>query len=648
MVSDSQRKLLEKRLAQIEKEIFDDNNKETANRMPAKFFMLFLLIGGSTELADLLQRKVQGLLSNPKACAFLNPNDNTDKTLGQQVDQVLQEAAKSYVDVKNLNTVLLCPILFAETYEKSSLEMTLGSVREYLSLTGKAPIWQPYLVLNGNLEYYSQTYNGVIDMETFVTGLPEGTVNRCCILSNQDENGFAVPVENILETIAVCSVLQNTKPENPDVAQVINRKVCADANDKNNRELFFTARSASVSNPVRSVTYQRMISAINFFSGDTDAESDDAMKRMNFHFIVELLEPYIGKLPHLDGQLSFFPLYGVMTGGSLHERLNQQINKYYREPLYGTAARESLSPAVRRRFFTMFFRNNGSLKELDDLIRTGTLENRMKQHVHECYGNHPMEIEPANKRDIQPFLIGEYKAARDCCEQLIKDAGNHFLSELISDLSDKKTLNAIDEVRQSLEAVRQCMMDRQRQLRDIEIVLGVGKTELYATFDAVQDNWFEYIARSDERMGQLNRRFDGMVCEMLLTSVEDFSEILRVCYDAVKDRIDTNAAYLQKLSDECAADPSKAAEFATAIEHSWCYTIRFIQRHAEEDVTCLIGDKENSFCQELQRRFNATHFEFHGFDKLGVLHVSAPFKAADLFAWNQIEAQGKKNAEVSH
>lgn len=671
MVSDRQRERLEERLLAIEKSILDSNNKESTKRLPARHFMLFLLIGGARETADLLRLKVQGLLSNPKACAFLYQEDGEQASLGQQAAAALRTAAASFVDVENLNEVLLCPVLFATEANHASFLEQMADMQKYIGLMGKTMSWQPVLVIGSRIEQYPQTYCGFQAMARFIAGLPIGTVNRCCVLSDQNEKGFDVPVENILETVAVCTVLQNTKPENADVSQVINNKIRVTEEDKTRGRLFFTARSASVANPVRNMIYQRMISAINFFSGDTDKQSDNALQRVSFRFIPGLLQPYMEKLPHMRGKISFFPLYGVMGGENFHERLEQQINQYYREPLYGRQAVESLSPEIKRQFFVSFFQNNGSLNELEKLLSTGRFKESVRLHLHECYGNYDIDdtfgISEAltssdgvgrdgagglkkskgqnNHGILRPFMEGEYEGARQHCEKLIKNAGSWYLSGLASEVEGEETLRAIGEVRRRLDAMRECLQGRQRQLRDAEMVLSLGQSERLMDFGAVQDDWFETIARGDKVLSSLNRKFDSMICDMLLRDIPDFSEMLLVCYDAVKNSIGTNADYLNELSREC-AEPQNAQRFASTVEQGWCYVLQFAKNPSESDITCLIGDKKNKLCVTLKERFKATVFEFSGLDKLGVLHVSAPFRMTDLLAWKQIEGQGRETNEV--
>ena len=127
-----------------------------------------------------------------------------------------------------------------------------------------------------------------------------------------------------------------------------------------------------------------------------------------------------------------------------------------------------------------------------------------------------------------------------------------------------------------------------------------------------------------------------MIFDLLRAIPEDASDLLGVCYDAVKEGGYSNMDYLHRVSDDCAANADRAQEYANTVEKSWCYTLRFLKHEEAMDITCVIGDPTNRFCDVLCERFNGTMFEFKEFDRIDVLHISNPFAPSNIWEWEQI------------
>lgn len=644
---DEFRRKLDSKLAGIEEQILrDSNNQETgqATRMPANFFTVFMLIGEETGMLERLRSLVEGLAESATAYAFLRWSDD----IGQRVHEAVENAADNYAKVPQLNTILLCPIYFASEGTDVSLLKGVEDVRDCMKDSGRGQIWQPYLVIHWNRDRYGEAYRGITQMKELIHSLPCETVHRCCLLSDKDEKNFTVESENILETIALCTVLQNTEPENDGAADEIRRKVQCDASDVETGDIFFTARSASVCNPVRTVTLWRMISAFKYMRGDTDEKSDNVLENMRFDFIARALKPCVDKLPHMGGKISFFPLYGVMgsDGGDLHRRLEEQIKRYYEMPLRGG---EELAAAIKKGFFEEYFQQNGSLEDLRTSIqqKNGELFTRRIDVAHSL--NVAFEEALSSKRAKKVLSGGPYERARMHCIKMVEELGNGQLAELTRQLRETETVEQIRQVQEKMDMVIDCVRERMNGLGKIETVLPVGQTDVHVNYEAVQDDWFKMRAMGQGwgEVGVLNRKFDTEIQNIFLGSEGRFENLLDYCYQAVRSGIESNRKYIDSLGTECAGDPERAKEHAKKVEDGWCYALHFLNRNSTSDITCLVGNGENAFCKTLKEReqFHAKLFEFRQLDKLGVLHISSQFGQSDITVWDAIKERGQEGMD---
>lgn len=633
------------KLAQIEKQIEEENSRAVLNRMPARFFMFFLLIGGDEDSRFILERKVKELLCNPEACEFLQITQPGETLSGEAVEQALRTAAQHHVDVQNLNHVLLCPVVFANSGLGANIVSALTEIDAYMNRSGHTPTWQPAIIINKNVSEYANIYSCVSEMTRFISSMPEGNVNRCCWLSDLDENGFAVPRENIMQTIAMVTVLQNVVTQTENGAQAIRAKVSHSSTSEDGQRLFFTARNAAVTNPRRSLILQRLAVAMDFFAGQ--GKNSDAMARLNYSFVREIMGQYLAALPQHGGRITLFPLYGVMCDRMLHSRLERVINEQYVAPLCGEEVRKKQLEKAKQAFLANYFAANGSLSELRQLLSQNALEQEFSNHQGDCYTNVALEVPFTDGKKLGMFLGGEYGEAAKYCEGLISRCGWDLLRAVGEELSQPGMIAVITAIEEEIEKIHQCIQIRMRQLKDVETVLVVDQTELRTNFHDTQSAWLEQAAKSNpQSYEELNRRFDKKIYELLQSDEVDCSELLDICYAAVKNTAPTNVQYMDRVGEECMTNSSREREFVGAVEKNWCYTLRFLQRDETRDTTCVIGDASNYFCRSLQDKFGGPLFEFSGFDRVDILHISGAFSPENILEWEQIKASGEGAGEV--
>ncbi|MBE6679647.1 MAG: hypothetical protein E7598_03900 [Ruminococcaceae bacterium] len=629
----------EEKLIRFEKEIEEANERQNTTRMKARNFMFFLILGADEKIKKVLERKVRDLLCNPDACEFWEIDDSSDNvSYGEQFEEVLSAASNKHVDVVDLNNIFLCPVVFVKDRAVKNLVPILDSIGKHARSLGRNAIWQPFTVIHRSVSQYKNIYQSLEQMKNFLSNKEYGATNRCCLLGDQDANGFAVPLENIMQTIAMTVVLQNVDKKTADADKPLLNSASMQIADN----LFFTARNAAVTNPIRSLIFQRMCSAIDFFSGKTDEDSRMAASKINYSFLAPYLSAHFEKLPKIDGKITFFPLYAVMDGPDFKKRLEDVISQFYTKPLTGGEKKGELLWNAKSGFLKEYFKGNGSLSYLREVVEGKELSSILRQRS----SFQGFEIEPPlpKKSNISAFTSGMYANARRYCNDEVEKGSIRALDDLAEYIASKQTLQAIAEAEDMLKNAKECMQHRIRALRDAETIfvldslIATGDTT--ADFEKEQNKWFSDKGSSGH-YGKWNDRFDAMLCDILLGKApEDRSAMLDVCYDVVKGDIGSNTDYLIELNRECNRDSNRANEFAAIVEKSWCYTLRFVKRSEGNDATCIIGDSDYAFCRTLSEKFHATVFEVPNFDRIDVLHISAPFSLENLMEWEQIEKVG--------
>lgn len=637
MYNDKMTESFELKIAQIEKEIEEENSRSNINRIKARHFMFFILLGADEETRATLEQKVRDLLRNPDACEFIEITDvESSDSYNELVQQAIDRASSKLVDVQDLNHFFLCPVLFSNNTSKVDTVSTLRSINQYVLDLGKDPIWQPFVVINISVEQYENIYNAFSDMKDFIRSGTAGNheiINRCCVLSDKDGNGFQVTLENIMQTIAMTVVLQNVASEKSVSDQAVANTVTIASNSIENNDLFFTARNAAITHPIRSITMQRMRSAIDYFSGKTDESSNDALAHINYSFINKIIKPVFDKLPTINQKITYFPLYSVIQGPDFEKRIASVAYKFYEEPLRGEEAISKQLDQAKEAFLGNFFAANGSLSYLKQLIQDGTLAKNFMDNAKNSLFSPDSNEQLPDKPKLSEFNSGVYLNVRNRCKAMIDGAGTKLLTDLSTSLCDESTIAAIDKIEETFTCAKDVVDERIRKLSALETVLVLDRGH-----DNSRDKWIvDAAAKNPKEYSEFNKEFDSLIYKMIQQKeIADIGLMLDVCYKAAKNK-DSNIEYLNKLSYECQVNEDRAVEFASAVEKNWCYTLRFMKHDEHTDITCIIGDPENRFCHVLKNRFDATLYEFKGFDRIDVLHISAPFAPENIREWSKIE-----------
>lgn len=616
--------------------------REQSSLFPLRYFTLFLLVGLPQETSELLLRDIGRTVLDPYSYACLTVNDVSGvQRLADQIERVLADAARLCGSVEELINIFVVPIYMAGGNHQDIFRDTLCTAEEILNKDDKTPIWQSFLIYNRiTTKNYPAVYWALDSVDTWIKTHKDQSHHRCCVLSTLDEAGFEIPLENLLHTICMTTVLLNTSPKAESRASETARAINMYVGDftKNQEAHFFTSRCITVEPPIRSLILQRMFFMIDYFSGATDSSSKDAVGRMDYSFIEKSINDRYKLLPTYQDKITFLPFYGLMDnrsvdGSDLHRRLNCVLMERYKKPLYGKQAESELKKSLVDGFLREFFQCNGSIQELIDLT-----EEHLKIHPQ---GITPLIERLPQRKELQLFQYNQYKRVVDYCTGTLFP---EYVGEVVALL---KTVITSQDMKQksvaaynTLNDLKEKLQQRLQQMNKIECILPVGQTATADSFEKIQRSWVSNRASSGLEINGLNAQFDDLLCGILQGEKIDPCQLLEVCFRAVDCTQEERKHYMSKLASEC-TDPAKAEKVNKTIMDGWRYAIRLIREEAAPDVTCLIGDANNTFYEQLRKKLQAKVYSFEGYDCIEVLHLSAPFSYEKISGWEEIKDSWK-------
>ena len=640
-MTDAIRKEINEALTKIEDRIDLESSAGTRMRMPARNFMFFLVSGGQENSLRVLSRKVRGLLSNPDACEFIRlDEEEEEKKIGARIEDALLDAARRFVNVRDLNRIYLFPVFFTDTEISENVKQKLDDIDRYMEISDRQPVWQPFLITAKEVSQYAGTYRAFCFMEEFIRKhLQKVAVNRCCVLSNVSGDGFAVSEESLLQTVAMTAVIQNVSSRSGDALQAVGSRVTISDNEPYPGRLFFTSRCATIRNPKQKYLMQRILHVFDFFSGATDSSAGNVFDLINYEELSSLLKEYLDRLPKMNGVVTLYPLYGVMNGPDCRQQLQKIYDEYYRQPLFGANTGNQLQKQVREWFFRQYFEHNGSLRELKESIETNRIREEMDKAQRRCALNVPIDDIPANNRKLAPFYSGIYGQAAQECRNMINGFAGSVLRNMGSNFSDEALKQHLDNCLDFLEEIKTEAREHLRVLGRTDIALSIGQTETRAGEEDVQEGWVQDTAAMMPGFRQLNSRFDFYIYQMLAQGVMNAEELLNVCYEAVRDSAYSDREYMNNLSAEC-ADDERAGEYIESMSRNLNFTVRLLNSREEENSMCIVGDPDHRLCRKLQERLHGIAFSFPEFDRIDVLHISSAFPAENMREWEKLKQIG--------
>lgn len=659
-----QRQQIQEKIARIEANALERSSSRAMRQISTDYYMFFLLIGFDDTTREMLNSNIQSMLRNRDVYGYAAIQGEQDlEKIGRWMTGRLSQAARSHANVGDLNTVFIAPVQAVGTGNTELFEKTTQVIGDCVQYLHKEAYWQPFLMLRHGPNSAKENTQAIMAMEHWLHDSRDGIVNRCCLLSQRDNAGFEIPIENLMHTISMTAIMQiaylrDQGNEVADAKSSIRRRVARDLYGESRNDLFFTSRCVTVENPVRTLTLHRIRSAFDYFCGETDETSKNALAQMKYNFLGSVVNHNLEKLPRINGRISLIPIYSVMDGPELENRLRDFAAKTYKDPLVGESARNTLLRYGIPAFLDEYFGNNGALREL---VTIDPKRIKLPANVY------APEIEHwfPPKKVAAKFTNPAYATVFQWCGRLVQEYGATAFIELVRTIAGKSDSDeycvkkGAEKLLIDLEEIREMLEERIRQLGSIETILLTGKSEVLKNAEDLSNAWLkDFSVNHPTQMREQNRQFDSAIMRSLTKQVVELPEdywqredqdeliaLLDACEIAISDATDNNASYLKELSDIC-YNKDLLKEFFKIIRRGWSYSIQFLgggELHG--DTAIMLGDMHNVFCQKLKEDIHAQSASVRGYDRIDILHLSAAFAPDKLHSWMDNATEDEKEVQ---
>ncbi|MDR1299756.1 MAG: hypothetical protein LBJ84_05840, partial [Oscillospiraceae bacterium] len=447
----------------------------------------------------------------------------------------IEEAAREQVKVDDLNNVHLCPIIFSDNADSGSFAATINDVETYLSNRDIRVELKPFLILNTSLDSADMWLGAVAEGIVRLGGIS----CRCCVLTLKDENGFAVSQERLLSTVLLIAFLNVVNETRDDIGRHISYR--AEIPD----ELFYTAQTAFVANPVVIRTFNRMRMLMELFG-----RFGDEVQAIDMTFMQDILRPCFERLPHEGGAISLLPLYAVAPNPEgdtreLARRLSDFVNRYYLSFVRNASVKQQLLELIGAGFLKAFVRADWTIDNLRALIGNGDELDKLGRIQAQGVRIAPMPDFPRSSKLDE----GEINVYADCAARLRAALlrvghdllGEYFAGDMFSSLP-RRFINAQHTLKLEDEAMERIVDKRGMTELDVKLLNDPDEDWIGNFRDAVPKEVyikaFSAIALSDSED----------------EAAETISELVDKLYEASKTSPGGNDAkkYMQLVSESCA------------------------------------------------------------------------------------------------
>ena len=287
-------------------------------------FVLFLLFGCSDEIKQIIEQRAWEIIVDKKAVAFLSVENlsNISTEVEAAVDHVSTVGA-----LDKLIELHFCPFIISDAAEPKSLTSTMESLETYKRNNALIAYWKPFIILNTQKPSADEWLSVIAGEIQALAGSGVSTGCRCCVMTRKDENGIAITVERLINTVLFVAFLHANESTAAKIGERIAYRYTESPND-----LFYTAQTVFISNPVTTRTLNCVVKLLDNI--DTGSEERD----LDFTFATDALDTLYAKLPREKKQVTLTPLYGVMPdlNGNAEEyrtRLRDFSRKHYRSKI---------------------------------------------------------------------------------------------------------------------------------------------------------------------------------------------------------------------------------------------------------------------------------------------------------------------------
>ena len=561
-------------------------------------------------------------------------SDLFEKTLYQSVSDYLDKVSGEGLELKNLFEVIICPVLLSEETdmcEDSQIisENCLCAQRE-LRKRSRSIEWHPFLVLRDKEVDYNRRQvkiflSAMNDIIADARKSHQQNCFPCCLLSDINERGQGISMEQNAETLVMMMAFQNTVCEDEaDMRTVLQPLGTGD------EDYFFTARAISIGEPVQSILLNRMLAVHNRFRrGIVSQEGIFEDWGQGFFHSGEWRE-ILEKIPHDDQNRimtqSIYSNVPVANARDYENNLRNFCRRYYFDPVEKGLRRTS---GLWWDYFweEYFFRRRGApdtLKELEE--KRPLLTERVPQLMPA-----PHDMGMISGNDL-----------RMACEQwLIKElAGKprQMVEWQLSNESDRMQQIRVkrDKVSSQMDHLGEILNNRIMALGQSELLLNTGGGVSASALDEAA-RWLNEKL-SDQEINDSYIRYQKMFYDYFRKNdpqaADVMEELLSLYSDIVLESVESRGEYMRSKLAVLAGTDLK--QLVARLEENWKYPVHLSSGFGKDinQKLYLMGSRKNAIYQKLktQTLYSIAFIENVLDERMEIVRVSDRFSENEIFA----------------
>lgn len=608
--------------------------------------LVFLwIVGDDNQIQQFLKSEIRSIVEDRRAIWIIhsNPSDIADKKdIYNRFYEGIECASQNYLGV-DMEHLIICPIFLKGCFEQKESEAHFTQAAVYVQDEMKKRHryieWSPFILISDEEIYMTrnQIQSSVRFMERIMEEGRKAFLNCCCpacVISDVNEEGQAISVEQIAKIIVMLTVFRNTECENEDNLASIMMPLM-----ENEKEYFFSARAVSICEPVKSLMLNRLLAVHRCFQKGLYSQ-EKLFDRMEHSFFKgKEWKEQLDKVAHDQNYTVLTtPIYSniPLSNTKMYEQMLRKFcQKYYFAPLLGE--RERLIGEWWKSFLEEFFLYlNGSMENLDEIeeYREKIIDKTPELNTNEPGDNFKDDM----RGQCEAWLIRELRAIP---KKMVEDAMDPESAYIRSFRRNKELLKDISQ------RMEDAMQREIKRLRQTELLLNTGGGHISDPQDEAE-HWFQdYINTVPRKAGEIYREYQTILCRIFQSDENhsgNMSEMLLDNYNRiVAGSIESREIYMKNnLTNLAASDMEQLLE---KLELNWRYPLRMIGSadQNKEQKLYVMGNRQNYLCQKIREQKGHYQIAFKECaldDRLEIVRVS------DRMTERQIMAEEQESEKI--
>lgn len=601
--------------------------------------LVFLwVIGEDEQIEVFLRTEIQSIVEDKRTIWIIRSNlaDLETDEIYQKFYEGIECASRNYLSI-DMDHLMVCPVFlpgcFACDEAGEKLKQASVYVQREMRKRHRYLMWSPFILINDEkIEMTRKQMNASVHfMEEIIQEGRKNFQDCCCpacVISDVNEFGQAISVEQKAKIIVMLTVFRNTDCQNGETINVPMQPLA-----RGDQKYFFTARAISICEPVKSLMLNRLLAVHNcFLLGRFSQEK--VFDNINHRFFEEnIWKEQLDKIAH-DEKYAILtdPIYSNIprTDSKEYEKVLMDFCKeYYIEPL--SENREKLIQEWWKSFLEEFFlKQAGAVETLDsveeqrekiiDKVPTMQVRNSGTIYVNDM------------RRGCENWLTNELRGYQ---KRLVRDAIKPEGTYMQQFRKNKEFLN------NTLQNLENSIRNQIRRLRQTELLLNTGGGHVADPLDEAQHWLQDYINNEPRKITEIYRTYQKILCDMFQDNVDNAgilsSNLLKTYNQIVSGSIESRELYMKtKLANLAGSDME---QIISRLGESWMYPVRLIGNVDQNKAQRLymLGNPDNFLCSKIlnQPDYQVAFKECALDDRLEIVRVSDRLTIQQIFSQEQ-------------